>query len=140
MKKEKQRKGNIIKALKRERNSYRDIVEHGKPYFKKYAIPETRNLPVYHFVGVAGYSKFDAPLTEDWIRKEIAYQLAETFKPMLNLRKNDSNPYDVRYESDVYISFGEGDGVLEQIAEKQDSLLDLIKAWDDEIDKYGYVN
>ena len=109
MKKEKQRKSNIIKALKRERNSYRDIVEHGKPYFKKYVIPETRNLPVHHLVGVAGYSRFDAPPTEDWIRKEIAYKLAETFKPMLNL-KSYSNPYGVRYESDVYISFGEGDG------------------------------
>ena len=109
MKKEKQRKSNIIKALKRERNSYRDIVEHGKPYFKKYVIPETRNLPVHHFVGTAGYSNFEAPPTEDWIRKEIAYQLVETFEPMLNLRKNDSNPYGVRYESDVYISFGEGD-------------------------------
>ena len=109
MKKEKQRKSNIIKALKRERNSYRDIVEHGKPYFKKYVIPETRNLPVHHLVGVTGYSKYDAPPTEDWIRKEIAYKLAETFEPMLNLRINDSNPYGVRYESDVYISFGEGD-------------------------------
>ena len=30
--------------------------------------------------------------------------------------------------------------VLEQIAEKQDSLLATIKAWDDEINKNGYVN
>ena len=109
MKKDKQRKNNIIKALKQERNSYRDIVEAGKPYFKKYVIPETRNLPVHHLVGVVGYNKFDALPTEDWIKKEIAYQLAETFEPMLNLRKNDSNPYGVIYESDVYISFGEGE-------------------------------
>ena len=109
MKKDKQRKNNIIKALKQERNSYRDIVEAGKPYFKKYVIPETRNLPVHHLVGVVGYNKFDALPTDDWIKKEIAYQLAETFEPMLNLRKNDSNPYGVIYESDVYISFGEGE-------------------------------
>lgn len=31
-------------------------------------------------------------------------------------------------------------GVLEKINEEQDSLLATIKAWDDEIDKYGYVN
>lgn len=110
MKKEKQRKSNIIKALKQERNSYQDIVEAGKPYFKGYVIPETRNLPVHHFVGVAGCSRFEAPPTEDWIRRKIAYQLTETIEPMLNLRKNNSDPYGVRYESDVYISFGEGDG------------------------------
>ena len=109
MKKDKQRKNNIIKALKQERNSYRDIVEAGKLYFKRYVIPETRNLPVHHLVGVAGYSKFDTPPTEDWIRKEIAYQLAKTFEPMLIIRKSYSNSYGVRYESDVYISFGEGD-------------------------------
>ena len=31
-------------------------------------------------------------------------------------------------------------GVLEKINEEQDSLLATIKAWADEIDKYGYVN
>ena len=31
-------------------------------------------------------------------------------------------------------------GVLEKINEKQDSLKAVCKAWDEEIEKYGYVN
>lgn len=108
MKKEKQRKSNIIKALKQERNSLQEIVRLGRPY-TKHIIPEVHHYPIEHFVGVYGYSRFDDPPPEDYIRKKIANQLAETFEPMLNLRKNDRDPYGVRYESDVYVSFGEGD-------------------------------
>lgn len=108
MKKERQRKSNIIKALKQERNSLQEIVRLGRPY-TKHIIPEVHHYPIAHFVGVYGYSRFDDPPPEDYIRKKIANQLAETFEPMLNLRKNDRDPYGVRYESDVYISFGEGD-------------------------------
>ena len=110
MKKDKQRKNNIIKALKQERNSYRDIVEAGKPYFKKYIIPEVHSLPVNHITGTYEWCRFDNPPTEDFIRKEIAYKLTETFEPMLVIEEDDSsNPYNIRYKSDIYISFGEGE-------------------------------
>lgn len=107
MKRDKTRKGNIIKALKRERNMLRDFIEKGKPRVKQFYNVERHVLIPYR--GVVNIPReYTDILDDEYIRRKMMDSMAETFKPLLVIRKDDeyNNPYCDRYVSDVYISFG----------------------------------
>jgi hypothetical protein len=85
----------------------RDFIEKGKPTVKQFYNVERHVLIPYR--GVVNIPReYTDILDDEYIRRKMMHSMAETFEPLLVIRKDEyqDNPYCVRYVSDVYISFG----------------------------------
>ena len=107
--KNKERKNNIIKALKRDRSGLEKLVESMRP--RANPLYQIHRLNVEHYRGAVTLDRFGQQDVddEDYVREMLANRIKDTFKPLLVIKedKSEENPYKVRYVSDVFISFGE---------------------------------
>lgn len=106
--KNKERKNNIIKALKRDRDGLERLVESMRPTANY--LYQIHRQNVEHYRGAVVLDRSDQQvIDEDYVREMLADQMKKTFKPLLVIKedKSEVNPRTVRFVSDVFISFGE---------------------------------
>lgn len=111
--KNKERKNNIIKALKRDRDGLERLVESMRPTANY--LYQIHRQNVEHYRGAVVLDRNDLlnyrqqVIDEDYVREMLADQMKKTFKPLLVIKedKSEENPHTVKFVSDVFISFGE---------------------------------